>query len=46
MLGLSELKQTKVYQKALEAGRQMSKQRSRVEGRTGEAPLDFTELWN
>jgi predicted transposase/invertase (TIGR01784 family) len=37
MLGLSELKQTKVYQEALEEGEQIGEQRGRTEGRTEEA---------
>jgi predicted transposase/invertase (TIGR01784 family) len=37
MLGLSELRQTKVYQEALEEGEQIGEQRGRTEGRTEEA---------
>lgn len=32
MLGLSELKQTKVYQEALQEGEQVGEQRGRTEG--------------
>jgi predicted transposase/invertase (TIGR01784 family) len=37
MLGLSELRETKVYQEALQEGEQLGEQRGRTEGRTEEA---------
>jgi predicted transposase/invertase (TIGR01784 family) len=45
MLGLSELKQTKVYQEALEEGEQIGEQRGRVEGKLeGEQSVILRQL--
>jgi predicted transposase YdaD len=45
MLGLSELKETKVYQEALHEGEQIGEQRGRTEGRTeGEKSLILRQL--